>query len=264
MTNLSKLMQGKKGLVMGLANDMSIAWGIAKTLKDNGAEIALSYQGEILKKRVLPLAEELGSELVIECDVKNEASIAKLVDIIEAKWGKIDFIVHSIAFSDKNELKGRFVDTTRDNFLNSMDISCFSFVSTLKHIQRILNVGASAITLTYHGSQKVMPNYNVMGVAKAALECSVKYLANDFGPVGVRVNAISAGPIRTLAAAGITDFRRILSHNEMNSPMRRNVSIWDVGNAALSLLSNLSSGTTGEIHYVDCGSNIMGIPVAAE
>ncbi len=264
MVELSSLMKGKKGLVMGLANDMSIAWGIAKTLRDHGAEIALSYQGEILKKRVLPLAQELETDQVFECDVTNDESLIELVNNIENSWGKLDFIVHSIAFSDKNELKGRYLDTSRNNFLNSLDISCFSLVSVLRHLERILNPGASVVTLTYLGSSLVMPNYNVMGVAKAALECSVKYLANDLGVQGIRVNAISAGPIRTLAAAGISDFRKMLSYNEQNSPLRKNVSIWEVGNAALYLLSNLSSGTTGEIHYVDAGSNIMGIRAQME
>ena len=263
MTVSSNIMKGKKGLVMGLANDMSIAWGIAKTLRDHGAQIALSYQGEILKKRVMPLAQELGTTLVVECEVTSEESIIQLVKQIEEEWGKIDFVVHSIAFADKNELKGRFIDTSRANFLNSLDISCYSFVSVLKHIERIMNPGASAITLTYNGSQTVMQNYNVMGVAKAALECSVRYLANDMGPGGIRVNAISAGPIRTLAAAGISDFRKILNYNEQNSPLRKNVSIWEVGNAALYLLSELSSGTTGEVHFVDGGANIIGIPVSA-
>jgi len=258
MNEKSNLMAGKRGLVMGLANDMSIAWGIAKTLRDHGAEIALSYQGEILKKRVEPLAGELGSNLIIECDVKDSQSIADLAKAIEAKWGSLDFIVHSIAFADKSELKGRYLDTSRDNFLNSLDISCYSLLSVVRSLEYLLNPEGSILTLTYLGSQRVMPNYNVMGVAKAALEASVKYMANDLGPKNIRVNAISAGPIRTLAASGISDFRKMHSMNEALSPLKRNVSIWDVGNSALYLLSNLSSGVTGEIHYVDAGANIKG------
>ena len=258
MNEKSNLMAGKRGLVMGLANDMSIAWGIAKTLADHGAEIALSYQGEILKKRVDPLASELGSDLVVECDVKDEQSIIALAKAIEEKWGSLDFIVHSVAFADKSELKGRYLDTSRDNFLNSLDISCYSLLSVVRNLEYLLNEDASILTLTYLGSQRVMPNYNVMGIAKAALEASVKYMANDLGPKKIRINAISAGPIRTLAASGISDFRKMHSFNEAMAPLRRNVSIWDIGNSALYLLSKLGGGVTGEIHYVDSGANIMG------
>ena len=257
------LLAGKRGLVMGLANDMSIAWGIAKTLRENGAQIALSYQGEILKKRVMPLAEELGSELIIECDVKNDLSVAELAESIEAKWGSLDFIVHSIAFADKGELKGRYLDTSRENFLNSLDISCYSFIAVIKQLEHLLNENSSILTLTYLGSQRVVPNYNVMGIAKAALEASVKYIANDLGSKKIRVNAISAGPIRTLAASGISDFRKMHMFNESVSPLKRNVSIWDVGNSALYLLSQLSAGVTGEIHYVDCGANVMSMSLEA-
>lgn len=257
MTGGFNLLAGKRGLVMGLANDMSIAWGIAKTLRNNGAEIALSYQGEILKKRVMPLAEELESKLVIECDVKNDLSVEKLAKSIEDRWGTLDFIVHSIAFADKSELKGRYLDTSRENFLNSMDISCYSLLAVIKQLEHLLNENASILTLTYLGSQRVVPNYNVMGVAKAALEASVRYLANDLGPKKIRLNAISAGPIRTLAASGISDFRKMHMFNENVSPLKRSVSIWDVGNSALYLLSQLSAGVTGEVHYVDCGANVM-------
>jgi enoyl-[acyl-carrier protein] reductase I len=252
-----KLMEGKKGLIMGLANDKSIAWGIAKTLSDHGATIAISYQGEALKKRVEPLAETLNSTYLYECDVSKEESVQNLAKIIEADLGQIDFIVHSIAFADKNELRGYYYDTSRNNFLNSLDISCYSLISVVKNFVHILNKNASILTMTYDGANKVVPNYNVMGIAKAALEASVKYLANDLGPQSVRINAISAGPIKTLAASGIGDFKKMLSYVEQLSPMRQNVDIWQVGNSALYLLSHLSSGTTGEIHYVDSGANIM-------
>lgn len=255
---MSKLLEGKKGLVMGVANHMSIGWGIAKEVNDHGAKVAFSYQGEVLKKRIFPLAEEIGSNLVLECDVTNEDSIKALFNEIEKEWGKIDFIVHSIGFSDREELKGRYLDTSLNNFLNTMNISCFSFTSVLKHAERLMNEDASAITLTYYGSEKVMPNYNVMGVAKAALEASVRYLANDLGPKNIRVNSISAGPIKTLAASGISDFKTMLKANESVSPLRRNVTQQDVGRAAVYLLSNLSSGVTGENHFVDCGYNVMG------
>ena len=255
---MSKLLEGKKGLIMGVANHMSIGWGIAQEAHKHGAEIAFSYQGEILKKRIFPLAEEIGSNLVLECDVTNEDSIKALFDKIEKEWEKIDFIVHSIGFSDREELNGKYLDTSLNNFLNTMNISCFSFTSVLKHAERLMNEDASAITLTYYGSEKVMPNYNVMGVAKAALEASVRYLANDLGPKNIRVNSISAGPIKTLAASGISDFRTMLKANESVSPLRRNVTQQDVGRAAVYLLSNLSSGVTGENHFVDCGYNVMG------
>lgn len=251
------IMKGKKGIIMGLANDKSIAWGIAKTLADQGAEIALSYQGIALKKRVEPLAEILKSKYIYECDVACEESVQNLAKTIEADMGSIDFIVHSIAFADKNELRGYFYDTSRNNFLNSLDISCYSLISVIKNFAHIINPQGSILTLTYDGANKVVPNYNVMGVAKAALEASVRYLANDLGPQGVRINAISAGPIRTLAASGIGDFKKMLSYVEKVAPLRQNIDIWQVGNAALYLLSHLSSGTTGEIHYVDAGANIM-------
>jgi enoyl-[acyl-carrier protein] reductase I len=253
------LLSGKRGLVMGLANDMSIAWGIAKTLQKSGAEIALSYQGEILKKRVMPLADELESKLVIECDVKSDQSVADLAKAIELQWGSLDFIVHSIAYADKEELKGRYIDTSRENFLNSLDVSCYSFLSVVKHLEHLLSENSSVLTLTYLGSERVVPNYNVMGVAKAALEASVRYMASDLGAKKVRVNSISAGPIRTLAASGISDFRKMYMFNESMAPLKRNVSIWDVGNSALYLLSHLSAGVTGAVHYVDCGANIMNV-----
>ncbi len=255
------LMQGKRGVIMGVANNRSIGWGIAKAVAGQGAELAFTYQGEALKRRVEPLAAEVGSELVIEADVTDEAALDKAFAAIEEKWGKIDFLVHAIAYSDKNELEGRFIDTTPGNFQNSMNISVFSFVAVAKRARKIMNEGGSLVTLTYYGSEKVVPNYNVMGVAKAALEASVRYLAADLGPEGIRVNGISAGAIKTLAASGIGDFRKMLSYGEANSPLRRNVSIDEVGNAGLYLLSDLSSGTTGEIHHVDSGYNVMGMRV---
>jgi enoyl-[acyl-carrier protein] reductase I len=255
------LMNGKKGVIMGLANNMSIAYGIAKSLVDAGAEIIITYQGEVLKKRVMPLAEELYCNLVIECDVSSEESMKNAFDEIEKKVGKIDFIVHSIGYSDKNELKGRYADTTKANFLNTMDISCFSFTSALKHADKILNDNASAITLTYYGSEKYMPNYNVMGVAKAALEASVRYLAVDFGSRGIRVNALSAGPLKTLAASGISDFKKLFKHHAGNSPLLRNTTLEDVGGTALYLLSTLGSGVTGELIHVDSGFHAIGIGI---
>lgn len=255
----SMLLKGKKGLIMGVANDKSIAWGIAKIAHENGAELAYSYQGEILKKRVTPLATETNSSLVVECDVTEEESIKKVFETIKAKWGKLDFIVHSIAFSDKNELKGQYIDITRENFLNTMNISCYSFSAITKHAVPLMKDGGSIITMTYYGAQKVIPHYNVMGVAKSALETSVQYLAADLGPKNIRVNAISAGPIKTLAASGIGDFRYILKWNEDNSPLRRTVTIEEVGKSALYLLSNLSSGVTGQTMYVDSGYNIIGM-----
>lgn len=253
------LMNGKRGIIMGLANKMSIAYGISKALFDAGAEIILTYQGEALEKRITPIAEELNVSLVIECDVSSEEAIKKMVDEIEKKLGKIDFVVHSIGYSDKNELRGRYVDTSKANFLNTMDISCFSFTSVLKHVDRIMKDNASAITLTYYGAEKYMPHYNVMGVAKAALEASVKYLAVDFGRRGIRINGISAGPLKTLAASGIGDFRKIFKWNEENTPLKRNTSIEEVGSNALYLLSDLSSGVTGEILHVDSGYHVMGM-----
>ncbi|OUD08592.1 enoyl-[acyl-carrier-protein] reductase [Marivivens niveibacter] len=255
----TQLMQGKRGLIMGLANDKSIAWGIAKALADAGAELAFSYQGEALKKRVGPLAEQLGSDIVLPCDVADMDSIDALFGELESKWGKLDFIVHAIGFSDKNELRGRYVDTTRDNFLTTMDISVYSFTAVTQRAAKMMTDGGSCVTLTYYGAERVMPHYNVMGVAKAALEASVRYLAEDLGKDGIRVNAISAGPIKTLAASGIGDFRYILKWNEYNSPLRKNVTIDEVGGSALYLLSDLSTGVTGETHHVDAGYHVVGM-----
>ena len=255
----TQLMQGKRGLIMGLANDKSIAWGIAKACADAGAELAFSYQGDALKKRVDPLAAQLDSEIVLPCDVSDETSIDQLFDELATKWGKLDFIVHAIGFSDKSELRGRYVDTSRANFSLSMDISVYSFTAVMQRAEKLMTEGGSAITLTYYGAERVMPHYNVMGVAKAALEASVRYLAEDLGKDGIRVNAISAGPIKTLAASGIGDFRYIMKWNETNSPLRRNVSIDDVGNSALYLLSDLGAGVTGETHHVDAGYHIVGM-----
>ncbi|WP_299922194.1 enoyl-ACP reductase FabI [uncultured Pelagimonas sp.] len=253
------LMAGKRGLIMGLANDKSIAWGIAKACADAGAELAFSYQGEALKKRVGPLAEQLGSDIVIPCDVSDEASMDELFAVLKEKWGELDFVVHAIGFSDKGELRGRYVDTTRGNFTMTMDISVYSFTAIMQRAEKMMKPGASALTLTYYGAEQVMPHYNVMGVAKAALEASVKYLAEDLGKDGIRVNAISAGPIKTLAASGIGDFRYIMKWNEYNSPLRRNVTTDDVGKSALYLLSDLGSGVTGENLHVDAGYHVVGM-----
>jgi enoyl-[acyl-carrier protein] reductase I len=253
------LMAGKKGLVMGVANNRSIAWGIAKACAAHGAEIALTYQGDALKKRVEPLAAELGSRLVLPCDVTDAASMDSVFETLGKEWGQLDFLVHAIAFSDKNELDGRYVDTTERNFTQSMLISCFSFTALAQRAEKLMTNGGSLITLTYYGAEKVMPHYNVMGVAKAALEASVRYLAADLGKNGIRVNAISAGPIKTLAASGISDFRYILRWNEYNSPLRRTVTIEDVGGAGVYLLSDLSRGVTGEIHHVDSGYHVQGM-----
>ena len=253
------LMAGKRGLIMGLANDKSIAWGIAQQLAAQGAEIAFSYQGEALKKRIEPLAASIGMNTFVECDVADEASIDALFAELSAKWGKIDFLVHAIGFSDKNELRGRYVDTSRANFLMTMDISVYSFTAVCQRAAAMMNEGGSLLTLTYYGAEKVMPHYNVMGVAKAGLEASVKYLAEDLGKDGIRVNAISAGPIKTLAASGIGDFRYIMRWNELNSPLRRNVTQDEVGKAALYLLSDLGSGTTGENLHVDAGYHVVGM-----
>ena len=260
------LMQGKRGLIMGLANNKSLAWGIAKKLREQGAELAFSYQGDALKKRVAPLAEELGSDFLIECDVSDMAALDAAFDTLKARWDTIDFVVHAIGFSDKNELRGKYLDTSLDNFLLTMNISAYSLVAVAQRASEMMppvdedgNGGGSIITLTYYGAEKVMPHYNVMGVAKAALETSVKYLANDLGPKNIRVNAISAGPIKTLAASGIGDFRYILKWNELNSPLRRNVTIDDVGGAGLYFLSDLSSGVTGETHHVDAGYHVVGM-----
>lgn len=255
----SGLMQGKRGLIMGVANQRSIAYGIAKAVTDAGAEIALSYQGEAFGKRVAPLAAELGTDFLIDCDVTDEASVDAAFKQIEEKWGKLDFVVHAIAFSDKNQLDGRYVDTTLDNFLLTMNISCYSFTAVAQRAEKLMTEGGSMVTLTYYGAERVMPHYNVMGVAKAALEASVRYLAEDLGKKDIRVNSISAGPIKTLAAAGIGDFRYILKWNEYNAPLRRNVSIDEVGQSALYLLSDMGRGVTGETHHVDCGYHIVGM-----
>jgi len=252
-------MQGKKGLIMGLANDRSLAWGIAKSLGEQGAELAFSYQGDALEKRVRPLAQELGSDTLIDCDVSDMDALDKAFAELKNKWETLDFVVHAIGFSDKNELRGKFVDTTIDNFLMTMNISVYSFIAVAQRARAMMKPGGSLLTLTYYGAEKVIPHYNVMGVAKAGLETSVKYLAMDLGPEGIRVNAISAGPIKTLAASGIGDFRYIMKWNEYNSPLRRNVTIEDVGGAGLYLLSDLASGVTGEIHHVDAGYNVVGM-----
>lgn len=253
------LLKGKRGLIMGVANEKSIAWGIARAAHAQGAELAFTYQGEVLKKRVDPLAESVGSNMVYECDVTNEESMDALFAEIEKKWGKLDFLVHAIAFSDKNELKGRYCDVSLQNFLNTMHISCYAFTAAARRAAAIMNEGGSMITLSYYGAQKVMPNYNVMGVAKAALEASVQYLAVDLGPNNIRVNAISAGPIKTLAASGIGDFRYILQWNEYNAPLRRTVTTEEVGNTGVYLLSELASATTGQVIYVDSGYNVIGM-----
>lgn len=256
MTTVTPLMAGKKGLIMGLANDHSIAWGIARALNDQGAQIAISYQNEALEKRVKPLADQLGNNpLLIKCDVCDSASVEACFKELGEKWGKIDFVVHAIAFSDKDQLKGRTVDTTLDNFLNTMHISCYSFLEACRCASPIMNEGGSIVTLTYLGAERVLPNYNIMGVAKAALEASVRYAAVDLGAQGVRVNAISAGPIKTLAASGIGDFKKILRWNELNAPLMANVTKEQVGQAALALLSDLGSAITGDVIHVDNGYN---------
>jgi enoyl-[acyl-carrier protein] reductase I len=255
-----KLMQGKRGLVMGVANDHSIAWGIAKKAAEQGARLAFTYQGDSLGKRVRPLADSLKADLCVPCDVEDLASVDKLFSDIKRTWGALDFLVHAIAFSDKNELKGRYADTTRENFGRTMLISCFSFTELASRAGALMDSGGSMLTLTFGGSTRVMPNYNVMGVAKAALEASVRYLAADFGPRGIRVNAISAGPVRTLAGAGITDARAMFNYQKRHSPLRRSVTIDEIGNAALYLLSDMSSGVTGDIHYVDSGYHVISMP----
>lgn len=254
------LMAGKRGLVMGVANNHSIAWGIAKRLADHGAELAFTYQGEAFGRRVKPLAESLGSGLLLPCDVEDIASVDAVFDTLKNKWGSIDFVVHAIAFSDRNELKGLYADTTRENFSRTMLISCFSFTEIAKRAAALMNDGGAMITLTYGGSTRVMPNYNVMGVAKAALEASVRYLANDYGDRNIRVNAISAGPVRTLAGAGVSDARQMFNYQKRNAPLRRTVEIDEVGGSALYLLSDLSSGVTGEIHFVDSGYSTISMP----
>jgi len=259
MTAPAPLMAGKKGLVMGVANDRSIAWGIAQAARAQGAELAFTYQGEALEKRVRPLAESVGSSLVLPCDVSDEASIDAVFATLEKEWGKLDFLVHAIGFSDKNELRGRYADTSLQNFLTTMQISVYSFTSVARRASAMMPDGGSLLTLTYYGAERVMPHYNVMGVAKAALEASVRYLAVDLGRQNIRVNALSAGPMKTLAASGIGDFRYILKWNEYNSPLKRNVTLEDVGGAGLYLLSGLSSGVSGETHHVDCGYHVVGM-----
>jgi enoyl-[acyl-carrier protein] reductase I len=256
---MTGLMKGKRGLIMGLANDRSLAWGVSKALADQGAELAFAYQGEALEKRVRPLAAELGADFLIECDVSDMADLDRAFAELAARWETIDFVVHAIGFSDKNELRGKFVDTSLENFLTTLNISAYSFVAVARRARAMMSAGGAMLTLSYYGAEKVIPHYNVMGVAKAALEASVKYLAADLGPEGLRVNAISAGPIKTLAASGIGDFRYIMKWNEYNAPLRRNVTIEDVGGAALYLLSDLASGVTGEIHHVDAGYNVVGM-----
>ncbi|MEM9044678.1 MAG: enoyl-ACP reductase FabI [Pseudomonadota bacterium] len=254
------LMAGKRGLIMGVANDKSIAWGIAKACHEQGAELAFTYQGDALKKRVIPLAESIGSDLVMPCDVTDEPSVDAVFSELEAKWGKLDFLLHAIAYADKSELTGRYVDTSAANFEKSLMISCYSFTALAQRAEKLMpEDGGSMLTLTYYGAERVMPHYNVMGVAKAALETSVRYMAMDLGPKNIRVNALSAGPIKTLAASGIGDFRYILKWNEYNSPLRRNVTQDDVGKAGFYLLSDLSSGVTGECHHVDCGYHVVGM-----
>jgi enoyl-[acyl-carrier protein] reductase I len=257
---MTELMAGKRGLIMGVANDHSIAWGIAKALAAQGAEIAFTYQGEGFGRRVKPLAASLGSELLLPCDVEDTASVKKVFEDLRSSWGSIDFLVHAIAYSDKAELKGRYADTTRANFVRSMVISCFSFTEVAREAASLMSKGGSMVTLTYGGSTRVMPNYNVMGVAKAALEASVRYLASDLGPQGIRINAISAGPVRTLAGAGVSDARLMFNYQRDNSPLHKSITIEDVGGAGLYLLSDLSKAVTGEIHYVDAGYNIISMP----
>lgn len=257
---MNALMHGKRGLVMGVANDHSIAWGIASRLAEHGAELAFTYQGEAFGRRVKPLSEKVGARLLLECDVEDEASVEATFEALGNEWGKLDFIVHAIGFSDRNELKGLYADTSRENFVRTMVISCFSFTEVARRAAALMPDGGSMVTLTYAGSVRVMPNYNVMGVAKAGLEASVRYLANDYGPRNIRVNAISAGPVRTLAGAGIADARYMFAYQQRNAPLRRTVNISEVGGSALYLLSDLSSGVTGEIHYVDSGYNIISMP----
>jgi len=256
---MSGLMDGKRGLIMGLANEKSLAWGIARTLREHGAELAFSYQGEALAKRVIPLAEQLGSDFTFDCDVADMAALDDAFARLKERWETIDFVVHAIGFSDKSQLRGKFYDTTLDNFLMTMNISAYSLVAVTQRAREMMPNGGSILTLTYYGAEKVVPHYNVMGVAKAALETSVRYLANDLGPENIRVNAISAGPIQTLAARGIGDFNYILKWNQLNSPLRRNVTIEDVGGAGLYMLSDLSSGVTGEVHHVDAGYHLVGM-----
>lgn len=259
MTDVKPLMAGKRGLIMGVANDRSLAWGVAKAVHEHGAELAFTFQGEALGKRVRPLAESLGSDFVLECDVTNSDSVDALFADIGKRWGKLDFVLHGIGATDPAALRGRYVDTTRENFTRTLDISCFSFTDVARRAAPLMTEGGSLVTLTYYGAERVMPNYNVMGVAKAALEASVRYLAVDLGGQNIRVNAISAGPIKTLSASGISDFRYILKWNQYNSPLKRNVTIEDVGGAGLYLLSDLGAGVSGETHHVDCGYHVVGM-----
>ncbi|HEX9771368.1 MAG TPA: enoyl-ACP reductase FabI [Kiloniellales bacterium] len=253
------LMAGKRGLIMGVANDRSIAWGIARAAHGHGAELGFTFQGEALEKRVRPLAQSLGSDMVLPCDVASDEGIEKVFEEVDRRWGGLDFLVHAIAYADKDELKGKYVNTSRENFVRSLDISCYSFTAVAQRAVPLMRDGGSLLTLTYYGAERVMPHYNVMGVAKAALEASVRYLASDLGKDRIRVNAISAGPIKTLAASGIGDFRYILKWNEYNSPLKRNVSLEQVGGAAVYLLSDLSNGVTGEVHHVDSGYHVVGM-----
>ena len=259
MSDSKGLMAGKRGLIMGVANDRSIAWGIAKAVAAQGGELAFTYQGEALERRVKPLAQSIGADIVVPCDVTDDASIDAAFATLKDRWGSLDFVIHAIAFSDKDELKGKYVETSRRNFALTLDISCFSFTAVANRAKELMTNGGSLVTLTYLGAERVMPHYNVMGVAKAALECSVRYLAADLGEYNIRVNAISAGPIKTLAASGIGDFRQILRWNELNAPLVRNVTIEDVGGAGLYFVSELSRGVTGEIHHVDSGYNVVGM-----
>ncbi len=259
-----KLMQGKRGLIMGVANDHSIAWGIARAAAAQGAELAFTYQSDSFAKRVAPLADSVGAAALVECDVSNPDSLDGTFAAVSDAWGRLDFIVHAIAYSDKEELKGRYADTSQDNFLHTMNISCYSFTAVAQRAAKLMNEGGAMVTLTYHGAQQVMPNYNVMGVAKAALEASVRYLAADLGPDGIRVNAISAGPMRTLAGSAVGSARQVYNYNRDVAPLRRNVVLDDVGGAGLYLLSDLSGAVTGEVHYVDCGFNAIGMPTPPE
>ena len=255
----TSLMKNKKGLVMGVANKRSIAWAIAKNLSNSGAEVALTYQGEVLKKRITPLAKEINSSIVLECNVENDNDISKVFNEIKKKWKNIDFVVHAIAFSNREELKGKYLNTTKDNFKKTMHISCYSFTAVAREAEKIMANGGTLLTLSYFGSEKYMPHYNVMGIAKSALEASVKYLAKDLGKKKIRVNGLSPGPIKTLAASAIGDFNYILKWNENNSPLKRNITSDDISGSALYFLSDLSSGVTGEIHHVDSGYNIIGM-----
>ncbi len=259
MSTVPPVLAGRRGLVMGVANDRSLAWGIARTAAEHGADLALTYQNDALAKRVKPLAESVGASLTLPCDVGDEASLEQAFATLKEQWGSLDFVVHAIAYSDKNELKGRYLDTSAENFGHTLQISCYSFTAVARHAEPLLNEGGSLLTLTYYGAERVMPHYNVMGVAKAALEASVRYLAVDLGRSNIRVNALSAGPVKTLAASGIGDFRYILKWNELNAPLKRNTTLDDVGKAGLYLLSDLSSGVTGEVHHVDSGYHVVGM-----